>query len=244
VAKKRRAALQLEPLENRDAPATLVSATKLTYQDIDGDNVTVTLSKPLLNPGNVDSIFLFDTGNVNNVNTARQQLQTIKLTSVGAAAGTSITTVATPSLATGGDGFAALGQIDATGIDLGPVKIDGDVGRIRAGDATSTTSGVKGLTVQSLGRFGTSTGAPDLNTVIEGALDFLKVTSDVKKASVSVDGTDGRIGSVSIGGSLIGGDDTINGRIFSSAAMGAVRIAGSVQGVRGTESGEIRTFGT
>src|SRR5205814_1218886 len=92
----RRANLCLESLETREAPATLVSATKLTYQDIDGDNVTVTLSKPLLNLGNVNSVFLFDTGTVDGFNATKQQLRTINLTAFGAAAaGTNITAVAT-----------------------------------------------------------------------------------------------------------------------------------------------------
>ena len=39
--RRNRSALRLDHLERRDAPATLVSATKLTYQDADGDNVAV-----------------------------------------------------------------------------------------------------------------------------------------------------------------------------------------------------------
>ena len=49
--------LRLEALEGRDAPATLVGATKVTYQDTDGDTVTVAFSKPVLNAGNVGTIF-------------------------------------------------------------------------------------------------------------------------------------------------------------------------------------------
>ncbi|MBO0701067.1 MAG: hypothetical protein J2P46_21910, partial [Zavarzinella sp.] len=54
--------LRLEPLEPRHAPATLVSPTTVTYQDADGDNVTVVLSRPVLTPGNVNTVFHFDTG--------------------------------------------------------------------------------------------------------------------------------------------------------------------------------------
>src|SRR5205085_6255815 len=75
--------LCLEPLERREAPATLVSATKLTYQDVDGDNVAVTFSKPILNAGNVNSVFLFNTGTVDGSNATKQQLQEINLTGVG-----------------------------------------------------------------------------------------------------------------------------------------------------------------
>src|SRR5437588_12961822 len=69
--------LRLEPLEGRDAPATLVSPFRVTYQDADGDHVTVTLSKPLLTPANVNGVFEFDVGAVDGDNTTRQQLRTI-----------------------------------------------------------------------------------------------------------------------------------------------------------------------
>src|SRR5262245_30554593 len=151
---RNRARLKLEQLEAREAPATLVNASKVTYQDIDGDNVTVVFSKPILTVGNVDSVFTFNLGGISGSNGINQLLWSINLTSLGvAASGTTVTLTAVRSSVTGGDGFATLGEIDATGIDLGAVTIDGDLGRIRAGDATSTTSGVKGLTVLSLGRF-------------------------------------------------------------------------------------------
>src|SRR5262249_24654511 len=53
----RRARLAVESLEHREVPATLVSPTTLTYQDLDGDSVAVTLSKPLLKAGNVNAVF-------------------------------------------------------------------------------------------------------------------------------------------------------------------------------------------
>src|SRR5262249_23710782 len=142
---RRGAAPRLEALESRYAPATLVSPTKLTYQDSDGDSVTVTFSKPVLSSGNVSTIFTFDSAR------SKQQFQKIRLAGVAGAAGTSITTLAsrTPG---GGDGFAALGEIDASGLDLGAVVIGGDLGRVLAGDATTETPGLKALTVLSLGR--------------------------------------------------------------------------------------------
>ncbi len=112
--------------------ATLVAANKLTYQDADGDNVEVTLSKPVLTAGNVNSIFTFDTGPIAG-NGTKQQLRTINLVGVAGVAGTTIITKAMRSAANGGDGFAAIGQIDALGIDIGAVTIDGDLGRILAG---------------------------------------------------------------------------------------------------------------
>jgi len=239
-----RSVLRCEHLEHRDAPATLVGNTKVTYQDFDGDNVAVVFTKPILSAGNVDAIF--GAGFVTGDTTTKQTVSKIDLTSVaGAAQGVGITTSAVRSLVNGGDGFATLGHIDATGIDLGAVTIDGDLGRVRAGDATTSTSGLKGLTVRSLGRFGTNTGAPDLDSVIQGKLGFLIVKSDIKEASVvALGGVDGRIGSVTIGGSLLGGAATASGRIVSFGDMGPVRVAGNVQGLGGQGSGEIVSVGT
>ena len=114
------------------------------------------------------------------------------------------------------------------------MTIGGDLGRILAGDATTATSGLKGLTVQSLGRFGTSTGAPDLISVVQGKLDFLKVKSDSNGAIINVQGgADGRIGSMYLGGSLIGGAAVGSGRIFSSGDIGFVTILGNLTGGAG-----------
>src|SRR5262249_59272845 len=106
--------LALESLEGREVPATLVSPTTVTYQDIDGDNVAVTLSKPLLKAGNVNTVFTFNTDGVFGNNLAKQQLWKIDLTGLGsAAAGTAITVTATRSLVTGGNGLANLRPIHA-----------------------------------------------------------------------------------------------------------------------------------
>jgi hypothetical protein len=148
--------------------------------------------------------------------------------------------------ATGGDGFVNVGYIDAsifdggTAADLGAVSIAGDLGAIDAGDATSATSGVKSLTVQSIGRFGTNTGAPFLTSTIVGALGSLTVKSDVKDAYLDVTGgADGKLGAVTIGGSLIGGSATNSGGIHSSGDMGKVKIGGDIIGGTGATSGSL-----
>src|SRR5262245_9478178 len=153
---RRRTRLGLEQLEAREVPATFVNATTLTYQDFDGDDVTVKFSKPCLTPANVNSIFAFGSG-ANAVignNLTKEALLKINLAGVGGAAGTSVTTSAVRSAVNGGDGFATLGELTANNLDLGAVVIDGDLGRIFAGDNDPVTGGLKGLTAQSLGRFG------------------------------------------------------------------------------------------
>src|SRR5262245_47606157 len=113
MTRRHRGRLAVECLELRDVPATLVSPTTVTYQDVDGDNVVVRLSKPLLTAVNVDNVFTFAGGTpVNGDNTTKQQLQLIDLANLGpTAAGIGMTTVATPSPVNGGDGFASLGHI-------------------------------------------------------------------------------------------------------------------------------------
>lgn len=236
---RRRTGRSVEALESRTLLATLVSANKLTYQDADGDNVEVAFSKPILTAGNVNAIFTFNTSNVNGSNAIKQQLRTINLTGVAGAAGTTIITKAVRSAANGGDGFAAIGQIDATGIDISTVTIDGDLGRIIAGDATTTTQGLGALTVHSMGRFGTFTGAMNLDSNINGALLSLKSKTDVKDILLDVQG---KIGSLTIGGSLLGGAASNSAAISSTGDIGAVIITGDLIG-EGAGAGTITTGG-
>src|SRR5262245_48361995 len=118
----RRARLQVEPLEGRDAPATLVSPTTVTYQDADGDQVRVVFSRPVLTPANVNAVLTFNAGKVDGKNAGRQQLQRMDLTVVGpAAAGSALSVTAVRPPGGTGDGLAAVGYIDAVGIDLDTV---------------------------------------------------------------------------------------------------------------------------
>jgi hypothetical protein len=65
----------------------------------------------------------------------------------------------------------------------------------------------------------------------------------VKDALVSVTGgpggVNGTIGSVTIGGSLIGGAEDDSGSIQASGAIGAVKIGKSIEGGAGLRSGSL-----
>jgi hypothetical protein len=222
----------LEPLEERIAPATLVNPTLVTYQDLDGDLVKVKISKPVFDEAKINDVFKFDTGNVAGDNTVKQQLQQLSLaalTDMAAAAGANLTISAAKR--PGGDGSVNVGSINADGVDLGQVSIQGDLGQIHVGDATTDTPGLISLNVRSLGRYGLATqgGAGDLDSVIKGALGVLKVAGDVKEASISLNS---KLGLVAIGGSLLGGQ-------ISASAMGSVKIRGDVVGGAGDSSGAI-----
>src|SRR5206468_2906465 len=111
--------LTVEPLQERLAPAALVNPTTLVYHDVDGDAVTVQISRGKLSAAN----FTFD-GAFGS--TGPQQLRLIDLRAAEFQ-GASLKVTATRSPVDGGDGFANVGRINAT-IDLGAVVVDGDLG--------------------------------------------------------------------------------------------------------------------
>lgn len=130
--------LLLEPLEDRIAPASMLSFT-----DVDGDQVTIKTTKGDL----TGHATLSDGG-------SGQQLEILDLTD-NSFAGTNLTI--SVKKVTGGDGFANLGFLNAAGNDLGKVKIKGDVGKIDAGDGNDALAAIKSLTVHSMGTLGTTT---------------------------------------------------------------------------------------
>jgi hypothetical protein len=124
---------------------------------------------------------------------------------------------------------------------ISTVTIDGDLGRILAGDATTTTQGMGALTVHSMGRFGLLTGATNLNSVIQGKPLSLKSKTDINEAFINAQGgVNGQIGSIIIDSSLIGGATGNTGRI-NAGLIGTVTIRGDLVGGVGFKSGTIAT---
>jgi hypothetical protein len=237
---RRPTVLAVEELEPRRAPAVLVNAHTVTFTDVDGDQATVKTSRGTFSLAQ----FTFAASGVG------EQLQQLDLHDQPAFAGAKLTITAKP--AAGGDGFVNVGAIIArdfgggVGIDLGAVTVQGDLGRITAGDSTTATRGLKALAVQSLGHLGTATQAAggSLESDILGALGSLQVNANIEGALVFVQGgADGQIGKVTIGGSLIGGDGVGSGEIFALGDLGPVRIAGDVRGGAGGASGVISAGG-
>ncbi|MFM7740814.1 MAG: hypothetical protein ACKO9H_15530, partial [Planctomycetota bacterium] len=179
-------------------------------------------------------------GSVDGSNAARQQLRSLNLGSVPGAARTSITTTVEPR---GGlpNNFH-IGQIMAEGIDLGDVTITGNLGRIRAGDSNARTQALGTLNVEILGGSGTLFGAANLQSETNGSTRALNVRSGMIDSYFRTE-RGGNIGSVSIGGTLIGSGTSNSGSIYSSGNIGNVTVAGSVLGDAGTNSGSIYAFG-
>jgi hypothetical protein len=248
-----------EHLESRIAPAyalpTLVNARTVTYTDGDGDLVTITLSKGFFEDPNDllqnDFVFVDVVGGVTN----SKQLGRLDFVGDTVLDGANVTITAKPSRETPtsplrGDGMVNIGHIDATGIDLGAVNIRGDLGAIDAGDSNLKDGGLKSLTVLSLGEEGTLTGAPDLVSNIVGAVGSIRVTGDIVDASISIDGgatpSSGSLGSLFVGGSILGGGADDSGQVFLTGALGTVTIGGDLGGSSGVGSGLLQAakFGT
>src|SRR5262249_33899602 len=157
---------------------------------------------------------------------AGQQLQLLDLRDP-AFQGTNITTFLTRAPA--GDGLVNVGRVNAIGRDLGNVSINGDLGAIDCGDIDTTTPGLRSLSVRSIGRFGLSTQGPggdDLVSFVDGALGRLIVKGDIANARIRVQGVGKALGSVVVGGSLVGHDSASAAEIFADGGMGPVQIGG------------------
>lgn len=264
----------VEPLEARIAPANLIDGHTIAYTDLDGDEVTIVFSKDVFTGtetaqlGKANEVFKFDLGDVAHETATLQQLRLIDFTkfstivNVGSIAnGVNMTITAVQK--DGGNGLADVGFIKASGVSLGKIAVDGDLGKITAG-GSALRVGIVSLTVDSIGKRGTTTQipvptptaenpAPDIISVITGELNALKVLTDVQDARVrvvtgSATTSPAKLGSLTIGGSLIGraaaetaSDET--GVIESDRGIGAIKIgttaAHGIIGGGGTNSGRI-----
>ncbi|MEQ1859188.1 MAG: hypothetical protein ABMA13_04570, partial [Chthoniobacteraceae bacterium] len=219
--------LTVASLVNPPLAVTLSTNGKTaTFIDTDGDNVTVKTTKGPFQPNDFSGVATGVAGG--------GQLQLINLTTHAADfTGAGITITAKPG-PLGGNGFVNVGYVNATGIDLGAVKIAGDLGRINAGTVggDAKVPALKSLDVQSLGLLGTSTQAAggDSRSIITGALAKLAVKGDMR-GSINVNGaTDGKLGSATIGGSIVNNNV---GPIFvtlnAQAGIGSVKVAGDLR---------------
>jgi hypothetical protein len=228
-----------------------------TFTDLDGDKVVVTTSAGALSAGQ----FTFGA-----VSALGRQLAGFKVAAANFA-DAALTFTATPVKGKG-DGFVNIGRIDATGIDLGKVTVDGDLGQIDAGDGADDDLGLASLTVHSLGALGTSTQLPggDLRSIIAGNLGGLTIKTDLLGARIEAKGVGkvfiggdlgggndanihagiyafGPMGDLTIGGSIVGGATFEDAAIFASFSLGKVTVGGSILGGAGASSGKIETLG-
>ena len=232
-----------EPLEARIAPAVF------TFTDVDGDLVTLSTSKGTDSDlASVVQPHLLASG-------VGFQLQEIGLKDDAIFQGTNLVVASTAT--GGGDGLVNVGYIDATGLDLGSVTVDGDLGQIDAGDANAKTIALRSLSAVSMGVQGTATqaaGGSLVSTVI-GAVGAFTLSGDFHQATLLVVGaavdplplvhdaadTVAKIAVIDIAGSIIGGVAAKSGSIETKGAIGKVTVGGSITGSGGDESGRIFT---
>ncbi len=227
----------IEILENRIAPSTI------TFVDVDGDAVTINSSK-----GDLTGKATFD-----NVGDGKQLVQLDLADSAFQGADISITAAKSAH----GDGLVNVGYINATGRDLKSVTVDGDLGRIDAGDADSATAGLMKLNVHSLGRLGSATqpmGVSNLTSNVVGKLGTVNILTDLVNATITVtgdNGTDahgqpvnfGQIALLKLGGSLIGGAQSASGVVSASGDITKIAIGDDLLGGSATGSGVISSGG-
>ena len=133
----------IERLEPRIAPAAL-AGNVLNYTDIDGDAVTITFATR----GTLQaSDFVFEASDF--AENGPQQLDAILIPKGHKWKGTDLSAVATAGGE--GDGEVHIRRIDARGVDLGNVFVDGDLGAIRAGDHRRGTFAVETLDIATWG---------------------------------------------------------------------------------------------
>jgi hypothetical protein len=237
---------QVEVLESRIAPASI------TFIDVDGMQVTVSSSKG--STADLEQVTILAAEG------AGFELRELRLSDLpNVFQGAKISVVKGTLEDTQ---MVNVGFINATGLDLGKVTIDGDLGRILAGDENSVTAATKKLTVGSIGVQGLNTqdAGGTLISKFLGRLGSLVVKGDFKEASLTVLGVDpdpdenvstsidarGDIGDVLISGNFIGGASARTGFIYSKGSIGNITVTGSVLGGSGEFSASItseRTMG-
>jgi hypothetical protein len=230
-----------EPLEDRIAPAKLIDAFNVTYRDIDGDKVTITASAPIFTEATVNSVLKFSTGSVNGSTAPKQALWEIDLTALATPAPDGLDL----SVTANGASKANVGFIDAD-TDLGTVRVDGDLGRIHAGDTTTTTKGLESLHVDSMGQSGLKTQAPGANlvSIFLGGADSIEVTRGVTNATLLALGDEftmeeGTFGEITIGLNLTGTLSAFSGSVVATGAIGSVEVHGNLVGGPGSHTGYI-----
>lgn len=198
---------QLELLEDRTVPATLVNPQLVTFQDQDGDLAQIVFSKPVLNPSLIESIVQFEGGFSAGNNSLKQQLDAINVSGLDAASALGLhVTVKVTKKSLGGDGQVHVRNIISSGQSLGDIRISGDLGQFSLNSPLDQFQAAKSLQVHTLGRFGPYGGSTYLESALTGRMELLKVSGD-SAGSIFVyaqAGDNQTIRQLQIGGSLRG----------------------------------------
>ena len=211
----------IEPLESRIAPASVI------LTDVNGDHIKFTSSSSAFVAGDITTVPVGDghhdafVVNLSNAAFFNSNL-TVSVTKVP-----------------GGDGQTYVG-ITAGANNLGTVNIGGDLGLLTGGAGGASATAINSLTVNSIGRFPSVPPDVLVNSVINGSIKTLTVKGDVDGTYLTVNDN---VGSISIGGSLIGGDVDNDGFIYVKGTVGKISVTHDVRGGQGANSGSIYAQG-
>jgi hypothetical protein len=216
----RRVHTNIEMLESRIAPAAV------TMTDINGDKIHFISSSSLFSSNDISVIPVGD-GHHNAfvVNLSSDPFNDSNLS-------------VTVTKVKGGDGQTYIG-VAAGSNNLSNINIAGDLGLLTVGGGSSATA-IKSLTVNSIGRFPSVGPDMPVTSTITGSITKLNVKGDMDGTFLSVTEN---IGSLSIGGSLIGGDIPSDGEIYVDGNVGSAVIGHAVRGGAGEYSGTLTVAG-
>lgn len=203
----------IELLESRIAPATLLTGGKgFFFTDGDGDTVTVKNNKAVFD-FNIHTLFTQSgTGEV---------LRSLNLDATFEAANLTVTVKKGPA----GDGRTDVGLLFAQTINLGNVKIAGDLEQIQVGTGGLVTPAIKSLSVLSWGE-AQFYGGTQLSK-INGNFTSIAVKGDFLRENLEVTGNGN---AVAIGGNIQGSGDLSSGVVKLAGIVKTVTVKGSVQG--------------
>src|SRR5262249_53697963 len=144
-----------------------------------------------------------------------------------------------------GDGLVNVPRINAGANALGNVTVQGDLGEIDCGHGVLNVTAIASLTARSIGKATASIytaiypGANGEGTSsIQGRRGKLTIKGVLDTSFISV-GAGSDIGSVSIGGSIIGGATANQGKVYAEGNLGGASIGGDIIGDAGNYSGSI-----
>lgn len=185
----------------------------VVYTDSDGDVVTVKRSAGAFVPADFDFI---------TTPTGVNLLEELTITPGPTSAPVNLSVTAKPG-PEGGNGFVNIGRLNAGLVDLGTVLVTGEVARISAGDNDPAKPGLGSAVIHSLGNRAGIISASPIVSATHG-INALTVKTDVHDVDIS---SDGNLRSVTIGGSFLNNSVLIT---IGAAGIGTVKIGGSVLG--------------
>jgi len=189
----------------------IVSGRKATFTDVDGDLVVIRVTRGQING---EDFTLFPSG-------VGSQLALVDFSGDSVLTGAALKIKAKPDGP--GDGHVNVGYINAQGVNLLSVDVRGDLGRVDAGSHLRRSVAVGTLWAQSLGALGVATQLPggSLQSNLVGTLQALQLSEGITDAQLFVTKS---IGTVNIEGSVVGGT------LHSDRRIGSVAIGGDLLG--------------